>query len=1326
MAAIAKIIATAGVRLQIDKRGLAREIRDTVRDALSGERGSFEVDADTAAARRELASLTEDRRMRVVADLDVRDLERRLKNVGGASRAVVGSLLSADLWRIAGRGVVSYGAAVAAVTPVVAQLGAGLLEASQAAAVLPAALAGSAAVIGTLVVGMQGVGTALDALGDAEKFAEALKDLSSEARATVKELDRMRPGFRELRLNTQNALFRGLDKTIGRLGRTALPRLRTGLEDIATELNDGFQLWADWARQQGPMRDLTRILDNTGKAVGILGPAGRDFAAAMTDIAAVGSDFLPLLARSAADAASNFREFIRDARESGRLREFIQDGIDAFGDLLVIVRNVGSIIGSVFRGLSGQSGGFLNNVREITDRWREFLRSSEGQEGLATVGQTLSTIGSVLRNVLGAALREFGPILKEVLPALTEFARVLSEILVAAIETVAPLLRELAAWAGGNANWLGPLAAGAVALSLALRGLRAPIGWVLRNLPKIGGRAGAAGAAAGGLLAVGAAAGNGPKGASRGISLLGRATRGFVKSGGPLVLLSLGLDAIQVGTNKAGEAISAMDVILSSAGAGASGLAAALSGNGEAMRNAERDFDDATGGMFEDARRVGSVRDTFQDLNDKVGSIETFRAQEEMKNLDAVIAEFGKEGLERLQFLGEDIDALGRKLREETDMREQSKAWSDWFALVQDGSQQTAARSIGEFLRARQGIGGSLDALSGKSETVLSGIESNFRGLGATARGTSQGISRDGLNAFVSVGNTARNVGKSTETVFERINSAWRSTSAGIGNSARRNLPTIGASARSATGVANRAFADAAAGARSSFGQIAPAARKGAGDAAGAFRGIGGRIAASIGNLSSVGASIAAQLAAGMRSGIGGVGAAAVALAAAARRKMPSSPAKEGPFSGRGYPLLLGRKLSDDFAAGMRAGIPAADRAARDMAQTVRDYLPSSPAKKGALKGKGYPLLAGQTIVKELAKGLRGNYIDVRRAMNELTKRIVDSGLRGRGLLFRVQKAFEGRGGILSSLLPKRSDLTRRIDAAEKELERLLDLRTELRDTITGRALDARDLFGLDLTEGFNAAEVSTVLRASLNQLLEFQADVQSLIRRGFNRDLVQQIASAGPEAGAAMADALAKATPQQIAEINKSFSEIGKTADSFGSSISGQMFNAGVNAARGLVEGLKKQRLAIQKEMERIGSALINSIKKSLKIKSPSQEFATIGEQIMAGLVQGIEAGTSSVLSTLEGVASDMIGSLAVNTPPADLSGVGASTAAPATTATGSTFAPTYNVYAQPGMDVQQLASRVYQRGMIDYRNVASTLSVSRGAVQNGVNDQLAEGVRL
>lgn len=68
------------------------------------------------------------------------------------------------------------------------------------------------------------------------------------------------------------------------------------------------------------------------------------------------------------------------------------------------------------------------------------------------------------------------------------------------------------------------------------------------------------------------------------------------------------------------------------------------------------------------------------------------------------------------------------------------------------------------------------------------------------------------------------------------------------------------------------------------------------------------------------GMALAKSFAAGISSQTAFVAQAAMGLAQAASAPLPQSPAKIGPFSGRGYTIWRGRKLSEDFAAGIAAG----------------------------------------------------------------------------------------------------------------------------------------------------------------------------------------------------------------------------------------------------------------------------------------------------------------------------------------------------------------------------------------------------------------------
>lgn len=113
------------------------------------------------------------------------------------------------------------------------------------------------------------------------------------------------------------------------------------------------------------------------------------------------------------------------------------------------------------------------------------------------------------------------------------------------------------------------------------------------------------------------------------------------------------------------------------------------------------------------------------------------------------------------------------------------------------------------------------------------------------------------------------------------------------------------------------------------------ATSQGINGAIGFVRSIPGRVLGAIGNLGSIlfqsGVSLIRGFANGIRSAIGSAVAAARNAVSAVRRFFPFSPAKEGPFSGRGYTTYSGRALAEDWAAGIKAGSGSAVRAVESM-----------------------------------------------------------------------------------------------------------------------------------------------------------------------------------------------------------------------------------------------------------------------------------------------------------------------------------------------------------------------------------------------------------
>jgi phage-related minor tail protein len=111
--------------------------------------------------------------------------------------------------------------------------------------------------------------------------------------------------------------------------------------------------------------------------------------------------------------------------------------------------------------------------------------------------------------------------------------------------------------------------------------------------------------------------------------------------------------------------------------------------------------------------------------------------------------------------------------------------------------------------------------------------------------------------------------------------------------------------------------------------------------------GIGGRILGAIGNLGSLLWNSGVALISGFWDGLVARWNQLMAWARSAMQSLrnlwPFSPAKEGPFSGRGYVTYSGRALTDDFAASLRQGMPNVLSAAQGVLNAAQGTL-ASPA----------------------------------------------------------------------------------------------------------------------------------------------------------------------------------------------------------------------------------------------------------------------------------------------------------------------------------------------------------------------------------------------
>jgi phage-related protein len=420
---------------------------------------------------------------------------------------------------VAGVGALAAHAAIGGLIEAIVGLVGSIGQLSGLAVALPAVIGAAGLALATLKVGFSGFGQALKDAGDPAKFAKDLQGLAPAAQASAIAFQQMQPALHNLKLDVQQRLFDGLSTSIQQLGKTYLPILRTNMDQVATSFNSAFKFIGQFLNNATEVKTLTGAFGNLSKGVSSATGALLPLTQAFSDIFAVGSTFVPKLGTEIAALAAKFAGFIEDAKASGQLATFLQNGITAakqFGQVFV---NIGSTLAGVFHAAQSATGGFLNSLVSITAEMRNVVNSVAGQQSLTAffagtqaairallpvvggviqvigaLGPALQSIGTVAAPIIGQLLNNLVTGIKNALPGVTAFAdafiravgtlgpllpllgSIVSSIggaLAGALQLVTPLLQATVAGLTALGPVLGPLATvlGTVAISLAGIGL---------------------------------------------------------------------------------------------------------------------------------------------------------------------------------------------------------------------------------------------------------------------------------------------------------------------------------------------------------------------------------------------------------------------------------------------------------------------------------------------------------------------------------------------------------------------------------------------------------------------------------------------------------------------------------------------------------------------------------------------------------------------------------------------------------------------------------------------------------------------------------------
>ncbi|MEU3162894.1 phage tail tape measure protein [Streptosporangium sp. NPDC006930] len=240
-----------------------------------------------------------------------------------------------------------------------------------------------------------------------------------------------------------------------------------------------------------------------------------------------------------------------------------------------------------------------------------------------------------------------------------------------------------------------------------------------------------------------------------------------------------------------------------------------------------------------------------------------------------------------------------------------------------------------------------------------------------------------------------------------------------------------------------------------------------------------------------------------------------------------------------------------------------------------------------------------------------------------------------------IKKAFESRPDVADGLIDFVKVGNKNLEDLALQRQALVQALADAKEMakrVAGTAQEWADITGLKPEDITGAGDMASELQGKARAINDFANNIQTLAKRGLNKKIIQDIIDAGVEKGASFAEMLVGSDGSEIKALNKAQAAVDKASKKLGKASADAMYDVGKKSGEGYLKGLEASLKDLDKEMKKIVDALVKAIKKELKIKSPSQVMAEIGQFTMAGYIEGIQSMESSTLAAMTGLVGKAV----------------------------------------------------------------------------------------
>lgn len=274
----------------------------------------------------------------------------------------------------------------------------------------------------------------------------------------------------------------------------------------------------------------------------------------------------------------------------------------------------------------------------------------------------------------------------------------------------------------------------------------------------------------------------------------------------------------------------------------------------------------------------------------------------------------------------------------------------------------------------------------------------------------------------------------------------------------------------------------------------------------------------------------------------------------------------------------------------------------------------------------------------EKLKGAKAALVDAIRTRNEATKGFTDQysaspDITG-PMVEEIKDAREAIAAEQAKLRALQSDPEDKSKEIESTHAAILAAQARFDTLVAGKVLNAEGTAVDQLATYMNAlklqADAVGAYSSTLDQLRKLGLDdatYQKLLREGTaNQQFATQLLSGGRTA---------------VASLNVLDKNLMTVSAKLAVNAAKNLYQAGVDAAEGLVKGLEARQGKIRRVMENIAREMLQALRKELKIKSPSEAFAEVGRYSMEGMAQGFSNSSSIVTTAMDDIAKDAMSAM-------------------------------------------------------------------------------------